>query len=279
MTTIALFGAAGKIGARITDKLRQVNEFRMLYVEKGQVGLDRLRESGLESTPQEEAARQADAVILAIPDTLIGQVATMIVPQLNSGTIVILLDPATAYSGELPEREDIAIFIVHPCHPPLINDEVTHEARQDFWGGVAKQNIVCALMQGSDDDYAKGEKIAREMFAPIISAHRISVEQMAILEPAMAETVILTCMVVMRESIELAIENGVPRQVAFDFALGHLRVNIGILFGYIDAKLSEGAKGAVERAKKDIFQENWERVFEPENVKDQVRTIVEGRRS
>jgi len=254
MDTIALFGAAGKIGTRIAEKLRDDPDFRTLYVEAGEAGLARLRERGLTPTPQEEAIRQADTIVLAIPDTFIGKVASSLVPQLESGTLVILLDPAAPHGGELPEREDIAYFVVHPCHPPLVNDEVDPEARADFWGGVAKQNIVCALMQGAENDYQKGEKIARKMFAPIINAHRITVEQMAILEPAMAETVILTCMVVMKEAIDEAVRCGVPTQVAYDFALGHMRVNLGILFGYIDAQVSDGAKLAVKGAKKSVFQ-------------------------
>ena len=277
MNTIALLGAAGKIGTRIAEKLQDAPEFRTLYVEAGEAGLARLRERGLTPTSQEKAIREADTVVMAIPDTLIGTVAADIVPRLKSGTLVILLDPAAPHGGELPKQEDVAYFVVHPCHPPLVNDEVDPEARNDFWGGKAKQNIVCALIQGTEDDYAKGEKIARKMFAPIINAHRITVEQMAILEPAMAETVILTCHVVMKEAIEEAIRSGVPAQVAYDFALGHMRVIVGILFGYIDAEASDGAKLIVERAKRSIFQPDWKKVFEPENVVAQVRAIVEGR--
>jgi hypothetical protein len=277
MNTIALFGAAGKIGTRIADKLRDDAEFRTLYVEAGEAGLARLRDRGLTPTAQEDAIRKADTVVLAIPDTLIGRVAAAIVPQLESGTLVILLDPAAPHGGELPQREDIGYFVVHPCHPPIVNDEVDPEARNDFWGGKARQNLVCALMQGTEAHYARGERISRKMFAPIINVHRITVEQMAILEPAMAETVILTCMVVMKEAIEEAIRCGVPRQVAYDFALGHMRVNVGILFGYIDAEVSDGAKLAVERAKKSIFQPGWEKVFQPEDVMAQVQAIVEGR--
>jgi len=277
MNTVALLGAAGKIGTRIAEKLRDDPEYRTLYVEAGEAGLARLRERGLTPTPQEEAIREADTIVLAIPDTLIGKVASSLVPQLESGTLVILLDPAAPHGGELPEREDIAYFVVHPCHPPLVNDEVDPEARADFWGGAAKQNIVCALMQGAESDYQKGEKLARKMFAPIINAHRITVEQMAILEPAMAETVILTCMVVMKEAIDEAVRCGVPSQVAYDFALGHMRVNLGILFGYIDAQVSDGAKLAVKRARNSIFQSDWKKVFEPENVVEQVTAIVQGR--
>ena len=277
MNTVALFGAAGKIGTRIAEKLRDDPEYRTLYVEAGEAGLARLRERTLTPTPQEEAIRQADTIVLAIPDTFIGKVASSLVPQLESGTLVILLDPAAPHGGELPEREDIAYFVVHPCHPPLVNDEVDPEARADFWGGVARQNIVCALMQGAESDYQKGEQLARKMFAPIINAHRITVEQMAILEPAMAETVILTCMVVMKEAIDEAVRCGVPSQVAYDFALGHMRVNLGILFGYIDAQVSDGAKLAVKGAKKSVFQPDWKKVFEPENVVEQVTAIVQGR--
>ena len=277
MDTVALFGAAGKIGSRITNALRDVPEYRMLYIEAGDAGLARLRDMGLAPTSPDEAVREADVVILAIPDVLIETVAADIVPKVKSGTLVICLDPAAPHGGELPEREDIAYFVVHPCHPPLINDEVDPEARNDFWGGAAAQNIVCALMQGSESDYEKGEKLARKMFAPTINVHRITVEQMAILEPAMAETVILTCQVVIKEAIEEAVRSGVPAQVAHDFAFGHMRVNIGILFGFIDAQLSDGAKLALERAQKSIFQPDWNKVFEPENVMEEVKAITQAR--
>jgi ketol-acid reductoisomerase len=277
MDTVALFGAAGKIGSRITNALRDVPEYRMLYVEAGDAGLARIRDMGLTPTSPEEAVREADVVILAIPDVLIETVAADVVPKVKSGTLVICLDPAAPHGGELPEREDIAYLVVHPCHPPLINDEVDPAARDDFWGGVAKQNIVCALMQGSESDYDKGEKLARKMFAPILNAHRITVEQMAILEPAMAEIVILTCQAVIKEAIEEAVRAGVPAQVAYDFAFGHMRVNTGILFGFIDAQLSDGAKLALERAKKIVFQPDWKKVFEPENVMGEVKAITQAR--
>jgi hypothetical protein len=277
MTTIALFGAAGKIGTRITDALRGDAEYRMLYVEAGEAGLARLREQGLTPTSEEEAIREAEVVILAIPDVLIGTVAADVVPSLKSGTLVMCLDPAAPHGGELPKREDIAYFVVHPCHPPVVNDEVDPKARMDFWGGKAKQNIVCALVQGNENNYLVGERISRRMFAPVMNAYRVTVEQMAILEPALAETVVLTCQVVIKEAIDEAVRRGVPAQVARDFVLGHMNVNIGILFGYIDAQLSDGARLAVERAKKSIFQPHWKEVFELENVMEQVRAIVQGR--
>jgi D-apionate oxidoisomerase len=276
--TIALFGAAGKIGTRISNRLRDDAEFNTLYVEAGEAGQARLRERGFAPSGQVEAARVADVVILAIPDTLIGKVSAGIVPLLKPGALVICLDPAAPYGGELPARADVAYFVTHPCHPPVVNDETDPEARRDFYGGVkAKQHIVCALMQGTEDDYATGEAIARRMFAPVMNAYRVTVEQMALLEPALSETVVLTCMVVIREAIDEAVRHGVPADAARDFVLGHMNINLGILFGYSDARLSDGAKLAVERARERIFQPDWKNVFELENVIQEVKAITQGR--
>ncbi len=275
--TIALFGAAGKMGTRISAKMADDPDYRMLYIEAGEAGQARLRARGVEPTTPEQAAREADVVILAIPDTAIGAVAKRLVPTLKSGTLVICLDPAAPYSGDLPERADVSYFVTHPCHPPLVNDEVDWEARRDFFGGIAKQHIVCALMQGSEADYAVGEAIARRMFAPVMRAHRVTVEQMAILEPALSETVVLTCMTVIREAVDEAIRAGVPAEAAFDFVLGHMNVNVGILFGFLDAQVSDGAKLAVQRGKAKIFQPDWKKVFALENVLDEVKAITQGR--
>jgi hypothetical protein len=276
MTTIALFGAAGKMGTRISESLQQDGSYDVLYVEAGQAGLDRLKERGVEPTPGDEAAREADVILLAIPDIYIGRVAREIVPQMKSGAMLICLDPAAPIGGELPERPDVTYFVTHPCHPPVVNDETDPVARRDFFGGIAAQYLVCALMQGPEEDYEKGERIVMTMFAPTLGSHRITVEQMAILEPAMAETVALTCMMVVREAMDEAIRRGVPEAAARDFLLGHLNVNIGILFGFIDAQISDGARLATERAMTSIFQPDWKKVFEPENVMGEVQAIIRG---
>ena len=114
------------------------------------------------------------------------------------------------------------------------------------------------------------------MFAPVNRVHRVTVEQMAILEPAMAETVVLTCMAVMRESLDEAVRRGVPAQAARAFILGHIKVNLGILFDYIDADVSDGDKLAMKRGMQQIFQPDWKKVFEPESVMQQVKAITGG---
>jgi D-apionate oxidoisomerase len=244
-------------------------------VEADAAGQDRLRERGLDPATQEEAVGEADVVIFAVPDTVVGSLARRIVPSLKSGTMVVTLDPAAAYGGELPEREDVSYFVTHPAHPPIYNDETDPEARRDYFGsGKAKQAIVNALMQGPEEDYAKGEEIARKLWGPVLRSHRVTVEQMAILEPVLSETVTATCLTVIREAVDEAAERGVPFEAARDFVLGHINVELAILFDELDWSLSAGAQKAVEEAKKDIFQPDWRKVFEPENIKESVAKIT-----
>lgn len=275
MTTIALFGAGGNMGTRLTGTLAKHPEYRLLYVEAGEAGQAKLRERGNEPTPRDEALRQADVVILAVPDKLIKTVASDIVPDVKSGAMVMCLDPAAPFAKHLPERADISYFITHPAHPPVFNDETDPEARRDFFGsGKAKQSIVSALMQGPDEDYAKGEAIASAMFGPILRSHRVTVEQMVILEPALSETVAATCVTIMREAMDEAIRRGVPPEAARDFLLGHINIPLAIVFNEIEWDFSAGAKKAIEEAKKTIFQPDWKKVFEWENIQESVGKIT-----
>jgi hypothetical protein len=214
MKVIALFGAGGKIGFRIAQLLKDDADYHTLYIEPGDGGRARLEGIGVKTTPSDAASRQADVIILAVPDVLIGAIAREIVPNLKSGAMVIGLDPAAPHSGKLPARDDISYFITHPCHPPIYNDETEPQARTDYFGGVARQNIVCALMQGPEAHYAQGEVLARKIFAPVMKAHRITVEQMALLEPALVETVTIPCMMIIREALDETVRRGVPPEIS-----------------------------------------------------------------
>ncbi len=194
--------------------------------------------------------------------------AAEIVPEMQSGAMLIGLDP-DAPAGRLPERQDVSYFFSHPSHPPhppIFNDETEAEARRDFFGGVAKLSIVRALLQGPEEDYAKGEVIASKLFGPILRSHRISIEQMAMLEPALSETVTATCLTVIREAVA---------EAARDFFLGHLNVELAILFDGIDWELSDGAKEAVADAMPVIFQPDWKKVFDAEQLLLSTRKITE----
>jgi hypothetical protein len=273
---IALFGAAGKMGSHITSKIGDDPDYDIHYVEAGEVGESRLRERGIIPTDKMQASREADIIILGVPDTLIGTLCSEIVPIIKTDAIVICLDPAAPWSGVLPKRDDITYFVTHPCHPPVINDETDPEARRDCFGGIAKQGIVCALMQGPEDHYDIGEKLSRKMFAPVTDAHRLTVEQIAILEPALAETTVLTCVVAWKEALEEAIKQGVPPDAARDFLMGHIHVNIGIIFGFVDRQVSDGAKMAAKRGMEKLFKPDWKDIFQPENVLKEVKAIAQG---
>lgn len=278
-TAVALLGAGGKMGLRITDQLEDRSDYEMSYVEPATEGRERLAERGVTATSQETALDGADVVILAVPDALMDDICGDIVPQLDPGTLVMLLDPAAAYADALPEREDVSYFITHPCHPPLFNDETDPEAKQDLFGGqgLAKQNIVCALHRGPESDYARGEQIARDIYAPVMDAHRVTTEQMAFLEPALVETVMATCLYAIREGMDYAVEEAdVPEEAVRDFVLGHLRTESAIIFDEVDFPLSDAALEAVEEGREELFREGWrERVFNTDSVRESTRDITD----
>jgi hypothetical protein len=274
MTTIALMGAGGKMGCRITDRLKD-SEYRMLYVEVGEAGVANLAARGLAPTPQDRALAEAEVVILALPDNLIERISAEAVPRLKSGALVICLDPAAPLAGKVKHRDDLAYFVTHPCHPSVFSYDATPEERRDFFGGIkAKQNIVCALMSGSDDDYARGEEIAKKMYGPVIKSHRVTVEQMAILEPALSETTAQTCLQVVREAMDEAVRRGVPHDAARDFILGHINIQLAIFFGELNIQFSDGAKKAMARARDQIIKPDWKKVFEPESIRECLEAIT-----
>jgi hypothetical protein len=276
MTAIALLGAGGKIGYRLTQRFSQT-DYQMYYLEVSPEAIEALHQLGLETTPHEEALPLVDVAVLAVPDHLIGQIATDVVPLMKSGAMVICLDAAAPYAGQLPAREDISYFLVHPCHPPIYNDETDAEARADHFGGdKAKQHIVCALMQGPESAYPIGETLARIMFGPVMKAHRVTVEQMALLEPGLVESVSATCLTVVHEALQEVIRQGVPAEAAHDFLMGHINVTIAMLFGYIGAEMSDGAKLAIRRAKQAMFRPDWMNIIDRDTVRSEAEAITRG---
>ncbi|GBF74617.1 hypothetical protein PA598K_02974 [Paenibacillus sp. 598K] len=263
------------MGCRLTDRFMDAAAYEMRYVEISEAGLTRLGERGLTVTPQHEAVSEADVVILAVPDVLIGKIASGIVPDMKPGSLLMLLDPAAAYLGMVPERDEIAVFLAHPCHPPIFNDETDPLARQDYFGGIhAKQSIVCALMRGSEQHYALGEAIAQTMYAPILRTHRITMEQMAMLEPSMAETVGATCATILREAMDEAVRRGVPYEAARDFMLGHIHIELAIVFGEAGNPFSDAALVAIEYGKQQMLRPDWKQVFEPESLRHNIDLML-----
>jgi hypothetical protein len=278
LLTVALFGAGGKMGCRLTDHLRNRPDYAMLYVESGERGLANLRGRGLMAVSRDEALARADVVILALPDRILGGVAREVVPRVRAGTLILMLDPAAAHAGELPDRTDVTYFASHPCHPSVFEHFNTPEEINDFFGGThARQAIVCALIQGPEAHYALGERVAKDIYAPVTRSHRITLEQMAILEPAMAETVAIGLMITMREALEEAIRRGVPRAAAEDFMYGHIKVGLGIAFGRVNFPFSDGATLIANYGRATMLQANWRELFGSASVRAQVEAIVTGR--
>lgn len=276
MTRIALLGAGGKMGVRLSANLKG-SEYQVDHVEISAEGQRRLKEMvGAGCVEQKQALARADVVVMAVPDRLIGKIAHSFIDELRPGTAIIMLDAAAPYAGEMPERPDVTYFVTHPCHPPIFNDETEEAAKRDFFGGVhAKQHIVCALMQGPEEHYALCEHIARTIYKPVMRSHRCTVEQIAILEPALSETVGATFSLALREAADEAERRGVPRQAAHDFILGHLTIELAIAFGiFPEGRFSDGALKAIEEAKPVIFREGWlKEVFDPAAVKRSVQAI------
>lgn len=275
MTKIALFGAGGKMGYRLSTNFVG-SRFSVSHVEVSAAGCERLKTGlGIEAVSADAALDGADVVILAVPDTHIGKVMESINSKVGSGTMVVALDAAAPFAGHLPDRPDLTYFITHPCHPPIFNDETDMDAKRDYFGGAkARQHIVSALMQGPEEDYAKGEEIAKVIWAPVMRSHRVTVEQMALLEPGLSETVCASLLVVMKEAVDEVVARGVDQQVATDFLLGHMNVLGAVIFGQTQGVFSDACNKAIEFGKPALMRDDWKRVFEPEEIAASIKRIT-----
>ncbi len=272
--TIAIIGAGGKMGSRITDNLLK-RYYNLILCEKGEAGLARICEKGLSNTETEEAVPLSDVIIMAVPDAKLGGISKNVVPMMKKDATMILLDPAAVYAGEIALRDDCTFVVTHPCHPPLFREQDTPEARNDFFGGIAaKQDIVIALLQGKEENFQKAKQICEEMFAPVVNCHRITVEQMIILEPAAAEVVGASAAHLLKEAVDEAIKHGVPPEAARAFMLGHIQIELAIVMGRISAPFSDAAKIAIKCGYDRIYKPNWKDVFKPEVVKETVLKML-----
>lgn len=262
------------MGCRITDNLKYGPD-KVHYLEVSPAGIARLEKCGVTVTTQTEALPGADVVILAVPDVAIEAVSREVIPQLKAGALVMLLDPAAPLDGKVAKRDDLGYFIAHPCHPSIFNWEPTEKAFRDFYGGIsAKQAAVCALMSGDEKFYDIGLELTRSIYAPVSTIHRVTLEQMAMLEPALVETLAQSCIEVVKEGYDRIIAQGVPQAAARDFVLGHLRIQIAVLFGEVNGTFSDAAYKISARARPVIFREGWQRIFEMDDIREQVRDIT-----
>lgn len=263
------------MGMRSARNLRDA-DFEVAHVEISEAGQARLKaELGVDAVSADDALRGADAILLAVPDTAIKAVAHSIIDKVEPGTMMICLDAAGPFAGHLPERSDITYFVTHPCHPPIFNDENTEAGRTDYFGGIAaKQGIVNALMQGPEEHYDLGEQIGKAIYAPVVRSHRVTVEQMALLEPGLSETVVASLLDIMKEARDEVVARGVPKEAAQDFLLGHLNILAAVTFGHVDGVFSDACNLAIEYGKPVLMRDDWKRVFEPEEIAASIQRIT-----
>ncbi|WP_425099253.1 phosphogluconate dehydrogenase C-terminal domain-containing protein [Tropicibacter sp. S64] len=275
MTTVALLGAGGKMGVRLSKNFAKT-DFTVRHVEVSEAGRARLKaEVGVDCVDQAAALDGAEVVVLAVPDTLIGMVAQGIVPELKPGTMVVILDAAAPYAGHLPERADITYFVTHPCHPMIFHNEPTEEARLDRFGGVAHpQGVVNALMQGPEEHYALGDKVAKAIYAPVRTTYRVTVEQLAYLEPGLSETVCASLLVVMKQAMDECVKQGISEDCAKDFLLGHMNILGAVIFGIQEGQFSDACNKAIEFGIPALMKDDWKRVFEQEEIMASIKRIT-----
>jgi D-apionate oxidoisomerase len=143
-----------------------------------------------------------------------------------------------------------------------------------FGGVAAPQDIVVALDSGREEHFAAADELCRLMFAPVLQSHRITVRDMAILEPAAAEVVVAGAATLMREALDEAVRRGVPRQAARAFMLGHTRIPLAIVFGKTDFPFSDAAQVAIKVGFERVIREDWRRVFDDDVLAETVRRML-----
>lgn len=259
---LIVIGAGGKMGFRVSRKLWTSEEYESYFCEISEAGIARLEGLGIQDIAvMETAVPEMDIVLLAVPDILIGKLSPEIIPIMKPGAMVVGLDPAAAYANVMPVRDDLAYFVVHPHHPYLFNTEVDENGEPDLFGGIVTQDCSCAVYkapEGREEEYyAEGEKISRIIFAPVGKTFRITVEQMGMCEPGMVESIGAPMIYAIKLAYDRFVELGVPKDALFSFLMGHLRVQVAITFGLIDAKFSDGAILALENSLNQIFRDGW----------------------
>jgi hypothetical protein len=264
--TVAVIGAAGKMGQRVSNNLVD-SDFRVLFSEASPKGQELIRGLGRELTESKDAAAEADVVILAVPDVVLGKVSEELVPLMKPGTIVLTLDPAAAYAGLLFAREDIHYACAHPCHPSVFLERTTKEEWQDSFGGIAAPQEVVAAYEGGDDAKQElAESVIRVMYAPVVDVHWVTVKQLAVLEPTLVETI--ACMVgaLLTEALHETVHTvGVPEKAARAMLLGHTQVALAnTLKG--SNPFSDACLIAMDYGRESIVREDWKKVFDDEEL-------------
>jgi hypothetical protein len=105
-------------------------------------------------------------------------------------------------------------------------------------------------------------------------SHRVSVEQMALLEPGLSETVVASLLDVMREAMDEVVARGVPAEAARDFLLGHMNILGAVIFKEQPGVFSDACNKAIQYGKPALRRDDSKKVFEPEEIAASIRRIT-----
>lgn len=264
--TIAVIGAGGKMGMRVSDNLQKTDHVAY-YSEVSPAGQERVRAAGREITSTADAVKDADVVVLAVPDLALQAVSADVVPQLRSGAVLLTLDPAAAYAGLLAKRDDVVFAVAHPCHPSVFLERHTPEEYADTFGGIAApQDVIGAVESDDETKRAITEETIRSIYAPVVDVHWVTVKQLAQLEPTLVETI--ACMIgdLLKEALSEAVNTmGVPEPAARAILLGHTQVALAnSLKG--DNPFSDACLIAMDYGRESIIKDDWKKVFRDDEL-------------
>ncbi|NIE51537.1 phosphogluconate dehydrogenase C-terminal domain-containing protein [Pantoea dispersa] len=266
LKTITVIGAGGKMGMRISANL-QHSAYQVFYCENSPQAQQQVTEQGRELSDAASVVPLSDVVILAVPDIVLGKVSQSVVPQMQSGAVLLTLDPAAAYANLIAQRDGIEYAVAHPCHPSVFLARYTKEEHADAFGGVAAvQHVAAAWESGSAEQKAELSKVISVMYGPVDQVHWVTVTQLAYLEPTLVETV--ACMVgaFMKEALDETVKHsGVPEEAAKAMLYGHIQIALAVAFRATNP-FSDACMIAMEYGREKIIKPDWKQIFDQQEL-------------
>ena len=274
---VSVIGAAGKMGTRITNNLaRHPDVVELNFCEASEAGMAAIRDRGFSPVSAEIAVPRSELIVLAVPDVIIKQVSVGIVEMMTPGTTLIILDPAAAVAKELALRDDCSFVVTHPCHPSWFLDQDTPEARQDHFGGVAgKQDIIMAMIQGEETNFAQARTVSELMFAPVTNSYVMGIRDMAFLEPTLVEILGASTLYAMAETVNEAERRGIQRDAAVSFLTGHINILSAVFLGKMgNVKVSDACQVAIGLGNRLVLREDWKRIWDDDVLDKAIATML-----
>jgi ketopantoate reductase len=271
--TIAVVGAGGKMGMRVSNNLVKTGH-AVFYSENSPAGQERVTATGRSLTETPDAVKDADVVILAVPDLALQTVSAAVVPLMRSGAILLTLDPAAAYAGLLTRRDDVIQGVTHPCHPSVFVERHTPEEYADTFGGIAaKQDAIAAIESDDPEKKAQLEAVVRAIFAPVVDVHWTTVKQLAQLEPTLVETIACMIGALLKDALDETVKIGVPEPAARAILLGHTQVALAnALRG--DNPFSDACYIAMDYGRSHIIRDDWKQVFTDASLDENLAAML-----